>query len=130
MADVRVRSAVGKNASELLGQAASREYTLDWQALGMQQRDLSELEELFSEEEVWQVIRDMPTDRAPGPDGFIGVFYQKAWGIIKKDIMDGILKLAVGEVPAGKALGVDECAQAFAAEERRWRDRQDGCRGG
>jgi hypothetical protein len=33
------------------------------------------LEAIFTEDEVWTVIKDLPKDRAPGPDGFIGVFY-------------------------------------------------------
>jgi hypothetical protein len=43
------------------------------------------------------VIKVMPPGRAPGPDGFIGAFYQRTWPTIKHDIMAGILKLAVGE---------------------------------
>uniref|UniRef100_A0A453JTG4 Reverse transcriptase domain-containing protein n=1 Tax=Aegilops tauschii subsp. strangulata TaxID=200361 RepID=A0A453JTG4_AEGTS len=35
----------------------------------------------------------MPSDRAPGPDGFIGIFFQKAWSIIKDDIMAVIHKI-------------------------------------
>jgi hypothetical protein len=38
-------------------------------------------------EEVWQVIRAMPLDKAPGPDGFTTHFIQAAWDIIKADIM-------------------------------------------
>jgi hypothetical protein len=34
-------------------------------------------------------------NRAPGLDGFIGAFFQKAWSVIKHDIMAGILKLGV-----------------------------------
>jgi hypothetical protein len=52
---------------------------------------------MFTEEEVWSVIKDLPADRAPGPDGFIRMFYQKAWGTIKNDVMAVILKLAVGD---------------------------------
>ena len=29
-----------------------------------------------------------PPDRAPGPDGFTGLFYKVAWGIIKQDVID------------------------------------------
>jgi hypothetical protein len=28
----------------------------------------------------------MPSDKAPGPDGFNGVFFKKCWNIIKEDI--------------------------------------------
>jgi hypothetical protein len=43
------------------------------------------------------LIKELPQDRAPGPDGFIGIFYQKAWSTIKADIMAAILKLFVGD---------------------------------
>ncbi|KAM0828432.1 hypothetical protein ACQ4PT_067560 [Festuca glaucescens] len=81
----------------LFGNAAVREYTIDPESVGLQARDLQGLDVLFSEEEVWRVIQDLPADRAPGPDGFIGLFYQKAWSFIKGDIMAALLKLAVGD---------------------------------
>jgi hypothetical protein len=52
---------------------------------------------LFTEREVWEMIKEMPGDRAPGPDGFIGTFYQRAWTVIKPDIMACIWKLGVGD---------------------------------
>ena len=33
------------------------------------------IDHCFTKEEVWQAIVDMPTDKAPGPDGFTGLFY-------------------------------------------------------
>lgn len=48
-------------------------------------------------EEVWEVIKEIPPDRAPGPDGFIGIFYHRAWPVIKHDIMAALLKLFVGD---------------------------------
>jgi len=41
----------------------------------------------FLSEEVWRTIQEIPVDRAPGPDGFTGLFYRTAWNIIKPDIM-------------------------------------------
>lgn len=32
----------------------------------------------------------MPSDKAPGLDGFTGLFYQTAWPIIKGDLMNAI----------------------------------------
>jgi hypothetical protein len=29
----------------------------------------------------------MPSDKAPGPDGFTGAFFKSCWEIIKDDIM-------------------------------------------
>jgi hypothetical protein len=36
--------------------------------------DLEELTNPFSKKEMDEVIKDMPLDRAPGPDGFNGLF--------------------------------------------------------
>jgi hypothetical protein len=45
------------------------------------------MEREFGEEEVWEVVRKMKGDKAPGPDGFSMAFFQKCWKVIKKDIM-------------------------------------------
>jgi hypothetical protein len=52
---------------------------------------------IFSEAKVWSVICELPTDRAPVPDGFVGAFYHRTWNIIKNDIMAVVLKLYVGD---------------------------------
>ena len=49
--------------------------------------DLRELELPFSELEVWETIKKMPLDKAPGPDGFMGRFYKDCWSVIKEDVM-------------------------------------------
>lgn len=36
------------------------------------------------------MINDIPNDKAPGPDGFTGIFYKVAWPVIKGDIMNAI----------------------------------------
>lgn len=45
---------------------------------------------------MFAVIKSMPAERAPGPDGFIGLFFHKSWSIIKGDIMAAIHKLQLG----------------------------------
>lgn len=42
-----------------------------------------ELDEPFTEEEVWAALKQMPAEKAPGPDGFNGTFYKKCWHLIK-----------------------------------------------
>ena len=60
---------------------------INFDTLGLPSVDSSTLDQCFSEEEVWKAILEIPIDKAPGPDGFTGLFYRKAWSIIKPDIM-------------------------------------------
>jgi len=57
--------------------------------LGINAHDLSDLELPFTEE-VWRTIKQLPSDKAPGPDGYAGRFYKVCWAIIKEDIMAAI----------------------------------------
>ena len=59
----------------LLGSARGRANTIDLEFLGIQPVDLLDQDAYFTEEEVLATIKDMPADRAPGPDGFIGLFF-------------------------------------------------------
>jgi hypothetical protein len=72
---------------DILGTASSCSAVLNFNSLGIQSKDLSALDCCFSEKEVWDTIKELPSDRAPGPDGFTGLFYKMAWPIIKQDIM-------------------------------------------
>jgi len=82
----------------LLGTADERDYTIDFAEIGIQQHDLSSLESPFTEEEVWATIKEMPLDKAPGPDGYTGRFYKSCWGIIKDDIMSALSAIHRGHV--------------------------------
>jgi hypothetical protein len=81
----------------LLGNIQNRDHTIDLDMLRMPAHDLEDLALIFSEAEVWGVIKELPPDRAAGLDGFIGAFYKRAWPIIKGEIMAAILKLFVGD---------------------------------
>ncbi|XP_026384917.1 uncharacterized protein LOC113280517 [Papaver somniferum] len=48
---------------------------------------VSDREYDFTEEEVLHAIKDLYNDKAPGPDGFPIMFFQKRWHFIKRDIM-------------------------------------------
>jgi hypothetical protein len=74
----------------LLGTALGRENSLNLDALGMPSFNLDELDVPFSEEEVWGTVKSMPSDKAPGPDGFTGRFYKACWATIKADVMAAI----------------------------------------
>ena len=46
---------------------------------------LEELTTPFTHDEIDNVIKEMPPDRAPGPDGFTGIFLKTCWEVIKED---------------------------------------------
>jgi len=76
--------------SNLLGECLDREHTVNLEELNMPRSDLAELDAPFTEEEVWKTIRSLPSDKAPGPDGFTGKFYKVCWPIIKPEIMAAV----------------------------------------
>ncbi|KAL5703663.1 hypothetical protein ACHQM5_022190 [Ranunculus cassubicifolius] len=43
--------------------------------------------EIPLEEEIWKVIKSMGALKAPGPDGFQGIFYKACWEIVKDDVI-------------------------------------------
>lgn len=66
---------------------AQRQHSLNLDDL-LPQLDLTGIDACFSEEEIWAAVKEIPPDRAPGPDGFTGLFYRVAWGIIKHDVIN------------------------------------------
>jgi hypothetical protein len=76
--------------SNLICSREQRHTTIVLEALGVQQQDLHNVDAPFSEEEVWNTTKLLPSDKAPGPDGFTGRFYKVCWPIIKEDITAAI----------------------------------------
>jgi hypothetical protein len=56
--------------------------------------DLSELEADITKEEVRDAIKALPSDKALGPNGFMGAFYKSTWSIIKPEIMAAVQAFA------------------------------------
>ena len=71
----------------LMGAQVERANGIDIAALGLPLVNSELLDMPFTQEEVWNVVKDLPPDKAQGPDGFTGKFYQTGWPIIKNDVM-------------------------------------------
>jgi hypothetical protein len=70
-----------------IGRANPRSISFNWDALNLPSPNLDGLDDAFTENEVKEAIMDMPSDKAPGPDGFNGKFFKSCWEIIKGDVM-------------------------------------------
>jgi hypothetical protein len=68
----------------------ARTKAINWQELGYAQHNLDDLDTPFTQDEIASVIKEMPSEKAPCPDGFIGLFYKKCWTIIKEDLSQAI----------------------------------------
>ena len=52
----------------------------------------------FTHEEIDSVVKEMPADRAPGPDGFSALFLKACWPIIKEDFYTLCAQFHVGDL--------------------------------
>jgi hypothetical protein len=72
---------------DILGMTAIRNGAINLELLDLPRLDLSQLEQRFTKAEVWEAIKSLPPDKAPGPDGFTTRFLQTTWQIIMPDLM-------------------------------------------
>lgn len=68
-----------------------RQQTLDWEKIGHRRMDLQHLEVPFIEDEIKGMVFEMPSEKAPGPDGFIGAFFKSCWELIKQDVLAAMM---------------------------------------
>ncbi len=72
-----------------MGTAAHLETSIDFQRLFTGDSfDLRSLHDPFTEEEVRGAVFSCAPDKAPGPDGFPMLFYQRFWGLVKGDLLE------------------------------------------
>jgi hypothetical protein len=83
--------------SNLLGTPSTRTRAINWSELGYVRHNLEDLDAPFTEKEIEAVVKDMPQEKASGPDRFIGVFYKKCWSVIKGDLIKVIRVSTVTE---------------------------------
>jgi hypothetical protein len=77
--------------SKAVGSRVQRTRRIDWEAIGYSEHNLEDLDIPFTEKEVIDIIKEIPAEKAPGPDGYIGLFYKKCWDIIKTDLLEAIM---------------------------------------
>ena len=68
-----------------MGVSSSPKMHFDLPNLVQAHHDLSSLVQPFTTEEIDLVIKMLPIDKVPGPDGFNGLFLKKWWNIVKED---------------------------------------------
>lgn len=73
--------------NDLLGKPFARQHRIDLTQLSLPRLDLDELAAPFMADEVTRIVRETPSDRAPGPDGFSGAFFKVAWGVVGTDVV-------------------------------------------
>jgi hypothetical protein len=78
---------VSNHFQTIMGTRVAPSNDFNWEELNFATTDLHSLGDPFTEEEVKCAINQMPSDKAPGPDGFTGMFFKRCWGIIKGDLM-------------------------------------------
>jgi kynurenine formamidase len=66
-----------------LGSAEPRQSVINWNELQMPQLVSHHIDTPFSEVEDKNAIAELPTEKAPGPYSFMGVFFKMCWDIIK-----------------------------------------------
>jgi hemerythrin-like domain-containing protein len=71
---------------ERLGTTEFIKFGVDPSEILQRRDDLEFLEQPFTTAEIQETIKQLPTDKSPGPDGFTNEFLKASWGVIKEDI--------------------------------------------
>jgi hypothetical protein len=62
-----IEQACADHYEQLFSAPPGREFTINFEVMGVPRHDLSSLDAEFEEEEVWAAIKGMTGDRSPGP---------------------------------------------------------------
>lgn len=75
--------------NSIFGASTETSWSFDLHTIyhGCAMANADELVQPFSEQEIFQAIKHMDKNSAPGPDGFGPGFFQAAWAMIKPDIL-------------------------------------------
>lgn len=86
------KAIIWNHFNSLLGTYQQHVQTLNLDSLQFPTMAMESLEADFTEEEVKAALFDIHPEKAPGPDGFSGLFFRACWDTIKGDLMKAILK--------------------------------------
>jgi len=73
--------------NDIIGKPFRRLHRIDLGRLDLPTLDLDHLAAPFTAAEVARIVHETSSDRAPGPDGFSGAFYKKAWEVVGPDVV-------------------------------------------
>jgi hypothetical protein len=90
------RQVVDAHFHAILGTTPLPSATFNWESLGLPSLDLSALDADFSLAEIHDAVKAMPSDKAPGPDGFISNFFKASWDLVGPDILLAFQQIADG----------------------------------
>jgi hypothetical protein len=76
--------------TQVIGRAGARQCAVRWDNLGYSPFELSDLDSMISDDEIKNVAMGMHSEKAPGPDGFIEIFYKCCFELIKVDLSNAI----------------------------------------
>ena len=65
------------------------EFLEEYNLLKLNQKEIENLNRHITSSEIETVIKNLPTNKSPGPDGFTGEFYQKC----REELTPIVLKL-------------------------------------
>jgi hypothetical protein len=72
----------------ILGTSEHRQAAINWNDIQLPRlSNQVQLDRPFTEDEIKAAISEFPTEKAPRPDGFTGVFYRSCWDIVKQDLL-------------------------------------------
>jgi len=75
-----------ENFRARMGNSINPEMQYNLDDLVVNHEGLDQISAPFTKEEIDNVVKQMPVDKAPGPDSFNGMFFKKCWHIIREDI--------------------------------------------
>ena len=78
-------AAIFDHFSLLLGTNTPRTASLNWNLLDLPSHDLQHLDVPITQEEIKTAVFQAHSEKAPGPDGYTGLFYELTWEIIVGD---------------------------------------------